>query len=321
MRFFTSIYTLLLLYTISALLFWGFSLARQSRIIYDIERASLTEKVDSLREPETYARKLGELNRRLDSRRKQFTGEGSVLLIILLTGAAVVYTSLQRRVRLQRQQNNFMLAVTHELKTPIAAIKLSLQTLLRPQLTDAQRSQLLIRSIQESDRLAELCNNMLITSQIEGRQYKKLTEHIDLSDIVEHAADIYTARYPDRITTSIQTGCSVKGDTLLLQLALNNLLENAVKYTPADTPIEVRLVKAQGGMILQVADNGTGIPDREKRRIFTKFYRIGDETTRQTKGTGLGLYLTRHIVKQHKGRISIRDNVPQGAVFQIFLPC
>ncbi len=321
MRFFTSIYTLLLLYSIAALLFWGFSLSRQSHRIYDIERELLTERVDSTSQPQAYAAELARLNRRLDSRRKQFIGEGSTLLIILFTGAVVVYTSLQRKVRLQRQQANFMLAVTHELKTPIAAIKLSLQTLQRPQLTDAQRSQLLSRSINESDRLAELCNNMLITSQIEGRQYKKLSEHIDLSELVERSVDIYTARYPDRITANISAGCAVKGDALLLSLALNNLLENAVKYTPPDTPIEVSLQKVKDGMMLQIADSGAGIRDAEKGKIFSKFYRIGDEATRKTKGTGLGLYLTKRIVAQHKGRICIKDNQPQGAVFQITLPC
>jgi signal transduction histidine kinase len=243
-------------------------------------------------------------------------------MVILLVGAAVVNTSLRRRVRFQRQQNNFMLAVTHELKSPIAGMKLSLQTLQRPQVTDEQRAQLLHRCIQESDRLADLCNNMLITSQIEGRQYKATRESISLSDLVENSADIYTARYPGRITTNIQTGCTVTGDLLLLQMALHNLLENAVKYTPEDTPIEISLQRANKGYsVLQIADNGAGIPDNEKKKVFSKFYRIGDEATRRTKGTGLGLYLTSKIVQQHKGKLSIRDNTPHGAIFQMCLPC
>ena len=203
MRVFTSFYTLLLLYTIAALLFWGFSLQRQSRKIYDIERAVLSQQVDSIRQPQIYATRLAALNRSLDSRRKQYFGEGSTLLLILFIGAAVVYTSLQRKVRLQRQQSNFMLSVTHELKSPIAGMKLSLQTLQRPQINPEQRAQLLSRCIQESDRLADLCNNMLITSQIEGRQYKAARETLSLSELVEHSADIYTARYPGRITTDI----------------------------------------------------------------------------------------------------------------------
>lgn len=321
MRFFSSVYILLLLYTISALLFWGFSLQKQSRVIYGVQRAALTHEIDSIRQPALYAERVAALDKRLDSRTKQYIGEGSTLLFILLIGAAVVFTSLQRNVRLQRQQNNFMLAVTHELKSPIAGMKLSLQTLQRPQLTDEQRAQLLSRCIQESDRLADLCNNMLLTSQIEGRQYKAARENIALSDLVEHTAGIYTARYPGRITTDIHTGCAINGDMLMLQMALNNLVENAIKYTPAGSPIDIRLYKGKSEMTLEVADNGAGIPDSEKKKVLSKFYRIGDEATRRTKGTGLGLYLTLKIVQQHKGKLSIRNNTPQGTIFQICLPC
>ena len=113
----------------------------------------------------------------------------------------------------------------------------------------------------------------------------------------------------------------MNGDLLLLQMALNNLLENAIKYTPNDTPIEIRLLKSKTEVILQVADNGAGIPDSEKKKVFSKFYRIGDEATRRTKGTGLGLYLTAKIVQQHKGKLMIKDNIPKGAIFQISVPC
>lgn len=321
MRVFSSVYILLLLYTISALLFWGFSLQKQSREIYSVQRAALAREIDSNSQATVYAERLAALDTRLQSRTKQYLGEGSTLLFILLIGAGVVFTSLQRNARLQRQQNNFMLAVTHELKSPIAGMKLSLQTLQRPQLNDAQRAQLLNRCIQESDRLADLCNNMLLTSQIEGRQYKAARESISLSDLVENSSDIYTARYPERITTNIHTGCTINGDMLMLQMALNNLVENAIKYTPDGSPIEISLHKAKGEMILQVADNGAGIPDSEKRKVLSKFYRIGDEATRRTKGTGLGLYLTSKIVQQHKGRITIRNNTPHGAIFEISLPC
>ena len=321
MRFFYTVYTLLLLYTIAALLFWGFSLQRQSKFIYGVERAALHGEIDSIKHPGLYAQRLSELSRRLDSRKKQYFGEGSTLLLILLIGAAVVYTSLQRNVRLQRQQNNFMLAVTHELKSPIAGMKLSLQTMQKHQLSEEQRAQLLARCVQESDRLADLCNNMLITSQIEGRQYKAARETLSLSELVERSADVYAARYPNRITTDIQTSCTVSGDMLLLQMALNNLLENAIKYTAEGTPIEISLHKSKNTITLQVADNGNGIPDSEKKKVLTKFYRIGDEATRRTKGTGIGLYLTAKIVQQHKGKLTVRNNVPKGAMFQICLPC
>lgn len=321
MRFFTIVFTLILFYTVAALIFWGFSLQKQSRIIYDTEREALHSKLDSVAQPEAYREELTKLDDHLQSRHKQFFGEGSVLLLILFVGAVIVYGSLQRNVRLQRQQRNFMLAVTHELKSPIAGMKLSLQTLQKRQLSDEQKNHLLNRCIQESDRLSDLCNNMLITSQIEGRQYKSTREQFSLSEMVEDTADLYLARYPNRITTDIQAGCTMDGDSMLLQMALNNLLENAIKYTPDGTPIEIRLKKGTKNMKLEVADSGNGIPDYEKRKVLTKFYRVGDEATRKTKGTGLGLFLTAKIAQQHKGKLSVMDNQPQGALFQISLPC
>lgn len=312
---------LLLVYAISALLFWGFSLQRQSRTIYEIEREDLHHQVDSVRQPALYKKTLADMDDRLEKRRQQYIGEGSTLLMILLAGAVVVYTSLQRRARLQRQQSNFMLAVTHELKSPIAGMKLSIQTLQRHNLAEEQRNQLLSRCIQEADRLSELCNNMLVTSQIEGRQYKSADERLSFSDLVNDSASVYSARYHNRIKMDVQDDCMVIGDMLLLHLAINNLMENAIKYTPPDSVIHVRLSSDKANVVLQVSDNGKGIPDSEKKKIFSKFYRVGDEATRQTKGTGLGLYLTKRIVKQHKGQISVRDNEPTGAIFQISLPC
>lgn len=103
-------------------------------------------------------------------------------------------------------------------------------------------------------------------------------------------------------------------------MAVNNLLENAVKYTPADKPVTVTLSTIQNNAVLRVADEGAGITDTEKKKVFNKFYRIGNEESRKAKGTGLGLYLTNKIVLQHKGRITIKDNTPSGSVFEIILP-
>ncbi len=320
MRFANAIYILLLLYVMSALSFWGVRLLTQAREEYTIELHDLQHHVDSIKSPVVYQQKLSELGDEMEKRRSQYFGEGGTLLCILVVGAVVVFTSLQRHARLQKQQSNFMLAVTHELKSPIAGMKLSIQTLQRHQLGEEQKAQLLNRCIEEADRLSELCNNMLVTSQIEGRQYKSAAEQLLLSDLVNECGEVYSRRYPRRLLVEVEEGCVVNGDMLLLHLAVNNLLENAIKYTPADAPITLRLARQSEKIVLEVADRGAGIPDHEKRKIFSKFYRIGDEATRRSKGTGLGLYLTKRIAKQHKGSLSVRDNQPTGSVFQITFP-
>ena len=320
MRFFTSVHLLLLTYIIAAIVFWGLSLQKQSGRIYAQEVITLQSRVDSLRDPYTYNKELTKLKHELSLRTTQYTGEGATFLIVILIGAAVVYTSFHRRIRLSRQQSNFMLSVTHELKSPLAAMKLNLQTLEKHQLDEEKRKQLLERCIKESNRLNDLCNNMLFASQIEGRQYRPATETFSLSDVVEDAVDEYANRYSRRFDEDIAPDCRITGDKMMLQMVVSNLLENAVKYTPEDKPISIALTTAQNNIMLRIADEGAGIPDSEKKNVFNKFYRIGNEESRKTKGTGLGLYLTNKIVEQHKGRITIKDNKPSGSIFEITLP-
>ncbi len=311
---------LLFVYVVAALFFWGTSLQKQSNRIYAQEVSILHTQIDSNLYPENFSEKLKELQYARSMRTKQYMGEGVTFLLVILIGAGVVYTSFSRSIRLSRQQNNFMLSVTHELKSPLAAVKLNLQTMEKYQLTDEKKKDLLERSIKEANRLNDLCNNMLFASQLEGRQYQPAQELLDLTDLVEDSVDDYAARYPQRFEEDIESDCKVQGDKVLLQMAINNLLENAIKYTPADKHITIELVKKSNNAIIHVIDEGQGIPDTEKSKIFTKFYRIGSEESRKTKGTGLGLYLTRKIVQYHKGKICVKDNKPKGAVFEICLP-
>jgi signal transduction histidine kinase len=322
MRVFTTVYTLLLVYIIAALVFWFISLQKQSRMIYEKDVATLHIQIDSIANPGLYQSTLQTHEEKKESRTKQYTGEGVTFLLVILIGAAVVYASFRRSVQLSRQQHNFMLSVTHELKSPIAAVKLNLQTLERHKLDEEKEKKLIDRSISEANRLNDLCNNMLIASQMEGRQYVSAKEQLNFTDIVRESASEYHSRYPGRFEKIdiADVDCKFAGDRLLLQLAVNNLLENAVKYSPADKPIDVLLFRRNKCAVLQVKDQGPGVADKEKRRIFNKFYRLGNEETRKTKGTGLGLYLTSKIIKRHKGKIRVMDNVPAGAIFEIQLP-
>ena len=320
MRFFTSVHLLLLAYVIAALAFWEIRLQQQSGRIYAQEVATLQSKVDSVQYPAMYAEQVSSLRHKLSMRTSQYAGEGATFLIVILIGAFVVYTSLHRRIVLSRQQNNFMLSVTHELKSPIAAMKLSLQTLEKHQLDEDTRKKLVQRCIKESDRLNDLCNNMLFASQLEGRQYKPTRENFDLSVMAEDAVYNYAGRYPRKFVEEITPGIKITGDKIMIQMVVNNLLENAMKYAPADKPVTITLEHKGSNAVLQVIDEGPGIPDAEKKMIFNKFYRSGNEDTRNTKGTGLGLYLVNKIALQHKGRITVKDNTPSGAIFEICLP-
>jgi len=320
MRIFTSLHILLFAYVIAALVFWGLSLQKQSKSIFEQQRLLLATDIDSTKYPELYHRHLEDLVNKKEMRRKQYIGEGATFMVVILIGAAVVYSSFRRSIALSRQQNNFMMSVTHELKSPLAAIKLNLQTLAKYKLDDEKRAQLLERCVLEADRLNDLTGNLLLASQMEGKRYVPTMEKFNFSEMIEDTISDYAHRYPKRFEEDIETGCQLAGDRMMLQMAVNNLLENAVKYTPADKTILISLSRKEHMAILKVADEGPGIADDEKRKIFNKFYRVGNEETRKTKGTGLGLYLTGKIVYEHKGRIGVKDNKPSGAIFEVCLP-
>ena len=321
MRIFSSLYLLLLGYTIAALVFWGFSLGKQSQQIYEQQVVMLSTTIDSATHPYIYNYRLAELKHNRENRVKQYLGEGGTFLFVILIGAFVVSRSIKRSLRLSRQQNNFMLAVTHELKSPIAAMKLNLQTLEKHNLDEDKRRLLIERCIRESNRLNDLCNNMLLASQIEGRQYKAAHEQLDFAEMVEESVEDYAARYYPRVfEEDITEHCKLYGDRTMLQIVVNNLLENAVKYAPADKPIQIVLYTRNEQAYLQVMDQGAGIPNEEKRKVFTKFYRLGNEESRKTKGTGLGLYLVSKIIYQHKGHIALKDNQPNGLIFEVSVP-
>ena len=319
MKIISLVHLLLLVYIIAALSFWWLSLEKQSKAIYDQEMDALNTKVNRTEQPMLYQQSQAAIALKKATRSKQYMGEGLTFLVVILVGSSIVYTTYRLNSKLARQQNNFMLSVTHELKSPIAAIKLILQTLQKHQLAPEKQQQLIQKSIKESDRLNELCSNILIAAQVEGGQYHREQATCSISDLVTQSVQAYQSRYPQRIAYTIAPHVQTQTDAMLLQLVLHNVLENAIKYTPADSLIQVVLQLQQQRILIQVIDAGMGIADVEKKKIFDQFYRVGNENTRNAKGTGLGLYLSKKIMKHLKGNIVVKDNKPQGAIFEITL--
>ena len=317
MRVVKILYIFILCYTVAALLFWGYNLNVQSKLIYDFEIRDLKTQIDSLTNPVSYIVSKTEIDGNLQSRTRQYVGEGVAFLLIILVGAGIVYSAMRRSHLLSKQQHNFMLSITHELKSPIAAIKLNLETMLRRKLSDEQQATLMSRSVRETNRLNDLCNNLLLASQLESVQFRPADERINLSLIIKEVAEQYIERNTHAFLLNIEQEGFTYGDKTLWKLVASNLIENACKYSPADSLITVRLNREEDNLILQVADQGGGISDEEKQKIFRKFYRVGNEESRNTKGTGLGLFITAQIVDRHKGSIVVEDNHPNGTKFEI----
>jgi two-component system, OmpR family, sensor histidine kinase CiaH len=313
-RYIFLIYWFLLAYIIAALVWWFVALNRQNDQMSNY-------KLQELNPGHTgYTEQVNKIQQAQKRKTAQYIGEGITFFFLIAAGAVFVFRAVQRQLKFSQEQQNFMMALTHELKTPIAVTKLNLETLQKRKLEESQQQRLIQTTIQEANRLNSLCNNMLLSSQIEARAFKISTEEINCSQLVNDCAQDFVVRYPQiKMATIIDKEIYTNGDQLLLQMAVNNLIDNAIKYSPKETVITVQLSQQKNKIILQVKDEGTGIAAEEKKKVFNKFYRIGNAATKGAKGTGLGLYLTQKIVQQHNGNIFVTDNMPTGSIFTITL--
>ena len=318
----TFIYWMLLLYIVAALVWWFVSLEKQNKQLAQLEYKSINIEKDSL-SPAQLADKILVIDKETKRNTGKYLAEGITFLILIFIGAAFVYRSVRRQFNMQQQQQNFMMAVTHELKTPISVARLNLETLQKYNLDPEKQKKLIRTTLDETARLNFLTNNILISSQLESASYKSSKEELDFSTLLKDCLQDFRNRFPDRtFKEDIEADADVKGDALLLQMLINNLLENAIKYSPKESPVTAVLKKYHSGTLansveLQVKDEGPGIAVDEQKKIFSKFYRIGNEATRKTQGTGLGLYLCRKIARDHNGDISVTNNEPTGSNFVV----
>ncbi len=252
-------------------------------------------------------------------RKGMIIGEGAIFLLIFLTGAYYLQKTLRKEKKLQEQQKNFLLSVTHELKSPLASIKLYIQTILKRDLDKAQIHSFLNNSLKDIERLDDLVENMLIATRIENHSYSFPKEEFNFSELVKKVASrlqIHSCS-SQTIITELQPDVVLTGDKFALSLVVSNLVENAVKYSPPCAEIKVKLEDKNNTVLFSVEDKGMGISEAEKLRIFDKFYRVGSEETRKTKGTGLGLYIVKQVLEKHKAYIKVKNNKPTGTIFEV----
>jgi len=315
LRLVSFIYWVFLTYMIAAFVWWYVSLEKQNDEIAAVKFQSIQLSDPRLKQ------KVKQIQNFQLRKTKQFIGEGLTFLFLFLLGAIYVYRSLLKQLRYSNQQQNFMMAVTHELKTPIAISHLNIETLLKRDLDNKQQNKLLEATLKETKRLDTLSNNILLASQLDMGQYETNQQELDLSKLIKEACQSFQERFPMRLLdTFIEASIFIQGEALLIQMLVNNLLDNANKYSPSNTPIAVHLQREQQQLILTVKDLGIGIPVNDREKIFEKFYRVGAERTRSSKGTGLGLYLCKKIAAFHHANLQVKPNEGQGSIFTVTFP-
>jgi signal transduction histidine kinase len=248
-------------------------------------------------------------------------GEGAMFAAVFVIGAINLHRSFNKERRLQEQKKNFLLSVTHELKSPLASIKILLQTIQKRQLTREQILDFIDKSLNDVERLDDMVENMLLASKIENRSYSFPKASFNLSVLVDSIVNRLQITKCDCnqqiIEAEIEPKVEIIGDKFALTSVVTNLIENAVKYSSPCSSVGVKLFSKDDKVFLQVADHGIGIADEEKTRIFERFYRVGSEETRNTKGTGLGLYIVKEVLDKHQASIRVKDNRPAGSIFEV----
>lgn len=326
LRIFTYV---VLLYTLFAFVWWSVLLNTKNQDAFEAKSQLLQIGMAAeglIQTPDDYYRseRYAELKQVYQRQEYMIMGEMVVLVLSLLGGMYIVYRGYQQEVKASQQQRNFLLSITHELKSPIASIRLILQTLQgrRDRLSGEQLHQLGQNGIKEADRLNKLVEDILLSARLETA-YNFSYEPIDLSALVNTVASSVATHHPDAdINIEVEApNLMMKGDRQAMTSVIINLVENAIKYSGHPAQVDVHVCTRDDKKIaLIVADQGMGIPPEERRLVFQKFYRIGSEDTRKTKGTGLGLFIVKEIVERHGGQIKVSANKPQGTVITITWP-
>ncbi len=305
-------------YVLLQFAWWGYLMIQQNNEIYLLKsQINLFNHED----PQLIIEKGNELETKLKHRWMMIAGEGMVFSLLLGFAFLQVRNTFKKESELSAQQKNFLLSVTHELKSPLASVKLTLETLLKRDLDKEKQNKLLSNAIDDTDRLNKLVENMLLATKIDNNAFSILKEEVNLStlteDILKQTINLFNPT--QKINLSIQPNINYAIDKILFPSIILNLFENAVKYSPENYQINISLSEKGNTVTLTVSDEGLGIPEAEKNLVFNKFYRVGNEEVRNSKGTGLGLYIVKYLVEKHNGAILIKNNNPQGSIFEVTL--
>ena len=248
----------------------------------------------------------------------------AALSLVLAGGIALTYRNVTKEMALARLKSDFVSNVSHELRTPLSLIRLYAETLEMGRLTSPEKYQEYYRIIRkESERLTALINNILDFSRIEAGRKEYDFRETDMSELVHNTLDSYRYQLEQsgfQFEEKIDEVPPMRVDREAMARSLLNLVNNALKYSQDRKYIGVNLYRDNGSVKLEVVDQGIGIPHQEQQKIFEKFYRVGDPLVHNTKGSGLGLSLVRHIVQAHGGEVSVDSAPGQGSKFTIVLP-
>ena len=256
---------------------------------------------------------------------RMFAFEGPFFVLIVLAGLYVIARSLATERELKRRQQNFLSAITHEFKTPLSTLRLLVETTLMRTLPAQKQNEYLHKMEVELSRLEQTSEQVLAAARLESSKEDPVLEPLELNSVVQgimgKARGGLEARGARLVLEYSPEPLPVSLDANAYSVVLNNLLDNALKYSNDPAQRIFVSLKKEGDLVLtEVADEGVGIGEKEMKHIFERFYRVGSELTRQSKGVGLGLHLVKSITEAMNGWVKVEANTPKGARFTVVIP-
>lgn len=248
--------------------------------------------------------------------KKMVLGEGVFFGLALIIGIYFLYRSYKQEIEGSKRQNNFLLSVTHELKTPLSVLSLTNQTLQSRDLPKEKQQEILKDAGLELERLEDLVNNILTATKID-HQYNTQVEAIKINAFLEELILKLSSRYKHQLELQRIDDYVILADKELFEIAVKNLIDNACKYSPNAETVQIVTKINHGQNTLSIIDNGEGIKQEDIHKIFDKFYRAGEERIRKSKGSGLGLYLVKEILSIFNASIQLVSNSNKGSTFVI----
>jgi len=250
--------------------------------------------------------------------------EGAVLMLVILAGVYVIFVYWNKQSRLYQLQSNFVSSVSHELKSPLASIQLYLETLKYQKVSSEEAQDFVEIMLSDTERLSDLIDNILESSKSDPKSMQLQFALVDVVALLQETISHHQKLFEDKqcdIQLKFNDHVKISIDERAMRMVFNNLIANALRYSPSATVLTIEVRQDKKFCIIDFIDEGFGFDKKELKKVFKKFYRVHNEETYNIEGAGLGLYISRQIIKNHKGEIKVfSEGRGKGTRFMLCLP-
>lgn len=250
--------------------------------------------------------------------------EGCFLMIVILGGVLLIFVFWGKQARLNRLQSNFVSSVSHELKSPLASIQLYLETMKLQKVSPEETRDFIDMMLTDTERLSGLIDNILEASRTDPKGLQLHFQPVGLKPFLDEVMEGYQRRFAEKgiqVNLDVPECPSLQLDKRAMKMVFNNLIGNALRYSSKGSPFTIRVRENGKYCDIDFIDAGMGLSEKDRKKVFGKFYRVQNKQTQNIEGAGLGLYITREIVKNHKGKIKVTsEGIGKGSTFTVSLP-